>query len=41
MDQDYYPSEKYTMKEIEDLKVPYAFQDSCVDQICDYRSCVN
>lgn len=41
MEKDYIPSEKYSMKEIEDLKVPYTFQDSCVDQICDYRSCVN
>ena len=31
MDKDYVPSEKYSLKEIEELNVPYTFQDSCVD----------
>lgn len=41
MEKDYVPSEKYSRGEIEGMKVPYALQDSCVDQIMDYRLCVN
>ena len=40
MQKDYKPSERYTREELEDLKVPYVFQDSCVDPYCDYRACV-
>ena len=41
MEKDYIPSQKYSEEEIEVLKFPYAFQDSCIDQICDYRNCLN
>ena len=40
MEKDYLPSEKYSQEEIESLGVPYSLNDSCVDQLCDYRSCV-
>ena len=41
MEKDFLPSEKYTQEEIDDMKVPYAFQDACIDPMCDYRACVN
>ena len=41
MQKDYEPSQRFTLQEIEDMKVPYAFVDSCVDQIMDYRLCVH
>ena len=41
MEKDYLPSEKYSKGEIDDLGVPYSLNDSCVDQLCDYRSCVS
>ena len=41
MEKDYLPSEKYSREEIESMKVPYAMQDACVDQIMDYRLCVH
>ena len=41
MEKDYLPSEKYSQDEIEVLGVPYSLNDSCVDQLCDYRSCVS
>ena len=40
MEKDYQASEKYSLQEIEDMKVPYVFIDQCVDQIMDYRLCV-
>jgi len=41
MEKDYLPSDKYSRDEIEAMKVPYVFQDACVDQIMDYRLCVS
>lgn len=41
MEKDYLPSEKYTEEELEELQIPYALKDSCVDPLADYRSCVN
>ena len=41
MEKDYLPSEKYAQTEIDALQIPYGLQDSCVDSLCDYRSCIN
>jgi hypothetical protein len=31
MEKDYLPSERYTEDELEELQIPYALRDSCVD----------
>ncbi len=41
MEKDYFPSERYTDAELDELQIPYALKDSCVDPLADYRSCVN
>ena len=35
------PSERYTEEELEELQIPYALRDCCVDPLADFRSCVN
>jgi len=40
MEKDYLPSERYSEDELEELQIPYALRDSCVDQLADFRSCV-
>ena len=41
MEKDFLPSERYTEEELEDLQIPYALRDCCVDPLADFRSCVN
>ena len=41
MEKDFLPSERYTEEELEVLQIPYALRDCCVDQLADFRSCVN
>ena len=33
MEKDFLPSENYSQEQIESLLIPYALQDSCVDQL--------
>ena len=41
MEKDYLPSERYSEDEMEELQIPYALRDCCVDQLADFRSCVS
>ena len=41
MEKDYLPSDRYTEDELDELQIPYALKDSCVDAIADYRTCFN
>ena len=41
MEKDYLPSTKYTEEELDELMIPYALKDSCVDALADYRYCAN
>ena len=37
MEKDYLDSEKYTSDQIDELGIPYALKDSCVDHLVEYR----
>lgn len=39
MEIDYIPSTKYSQEQIDDAKIPYVLNDSCVDTLLDYRLC--
>jgi len=39
MEKDYIPSTKYTQEEIDSLMIPYSLNDSCVNELVEYRSC--
>ena len=41
MEKDFLPSERYTEEEIEELQIPYMLRDACIDQVADFRMCVN
>ena len=41
MEKDYLPSERYSEDEMEEMQIPYALRDCCVDQLADFRSCVS